>query len=132
MRCFKLDGCLLLVVGKKEFYFDGAWFKSFDKFFSAEAVKKDGVELSSDEVAQVFSDFLTAKIEPFNMHYDMCGGGAWVSACRSWIQRNVQNGENVIWGSDDKCEHMTVRKLEDMALEVGQAAILEFVKDNLL
>jgi hypothetical protein len=47
-------------------------------------------------------------------------GGPWLGALRTWIQSNIQNGENVIWGSNVAIQ-TTPRKLEEAAAKAVAA-----------
>lgn len=58
-------------------------------------------------------------------------GGLWIGAARNWIQWKCRNGSRVTWGSNDELDkRMTVRDVEDLALEVAAAAIEQY-RDHL-
>ena len=47
-------------------------------------------------------------------------GGAWLAACREWIQWNLPEGDTVTWGSTDKIRGgISVRQLEELAAHVA-------------
>jgi len=53
---------------------------------------------------------------------DLKGGGAWLGAARSFMQREFVNGYSVTWGTSDVMQPpATEIQLERMALEVAQA-----------
>ena len=71
-----------------------------------------------------------------NVRHGLHSGGPWLVAVRSWIQRKVQNGEHVLWGSNDilggfdktridSHRPFSVKDLENIATEVAQAAYMD-------
>jgi hypothetical protein len=54
-------------------------------------------------------------------------GGAWLGAARDWLLWYKDHRGSLTWGSDDVVS-MTVRELEELALEVATVAIVEFQK----
>jgi hypothetical protein len=52
-------------------------------------------------------------------------GGDWLGATRNWVQWKRRNGSQVTWGSNDVLlPHMTIKDVEEVALEAAIAAIL--------
>lgn len=50
-------------------------------------------------------------------------GGRWLGAAHEWMQWNLPNGGNVMWGSHEMC-HLTVHDLEEFAQTVAVAAVV--------
>lgn len=51
-------------------------------------------------------------------------GGEWLSRARSWMQSNVPRGDTLTWGSGEAVS-IPFGKLEDLALQVAVAAVIE-------
>lgn len=51
-------------------------------------------------------------------------GGEWLSRARRWMQSNVPSGDILEWGSGEQVT-IPFRKLEDLALQVAVAAVIE-------
>jgi hypothetical protein len=54
-------------------------------------------------------------------------GGDWLCAARNWLQWHKDPHGRLIWGSGDEVR-MTVKEIEDLALEVAVAALAESQK----
>jgi hypothetical protein len=58
------------------------------------------------------------------VHSQLSRGGEWLGASRRWLQNNVQGGDSICW-SDAKPVSIPFCKMEDFALKVATAAVLE-------
>ena len=58
-------------------------------------------------------------------------GGKWLAAARTWLKSHTINGELVTWGSEDVINPpMTVRMVEELAADVAEAAIKEYIEQQ--
>jgi len=58
-------------------------------------------------------------------------GGKWLGAIRSYVQCKFNNGEYVLWGSNDVLEpHATIGQIEEIAAIAVDAALPEFDRLN--
>jgi hypothetical protein len=52
-------------------------------------------------------------------------GGDYLGVARSFLQRRAIGGDRITWGTSDLVTGLTARDIEDMALEIAAAAILQ-------
>lgn len=56
------------------------------------------------------------------IHEEVCKGGPWLGAARTWLQNNIQDGDSINWDSTQTVS-ISVCDLEYLAREVAIAAI---------
>jgi len=54
------------------------------------------------------------------------GGGNWLGTARGWVQSRCHNGSTVTWNTPEVLvPHLTMRDVEELALEVATTAIFK-------
>jgi hypothetical protein len=57
-------------------------------------------------------------------------GGSWLGTAREFLQCHAFDGDRLIWGSQTEVRGLTVKDIEDMAVQIATAAIIEHEKNK--